>query len=246
MKKILLSPLFLLFLTNLYAQSNSKDFLDLQADLYMNNQTLADLDESEYIQAKKSAGLAVLYSLLVPGMGELYAGDYSLGKYLTITEGVLWGTFAGFTIYGNQQATNYKSFAESYGSVNLDGKDDQFFATIGLYQNIEDYNNEKLLNREFDLVLNPETHYWKWQSQDQRKEYRNTWSDSEAAFDKIQFVVGAMILNRVVSAINAVRLVSAYNKNLENEQLSWSLSVGMKKYHITLPTSLTLNFRSAF
>lgn len=245
MKKILLSLLSLFFSINIHAQSNSNDFLDLKADLFFNNQTIINLDEVDYTNHKKSAGLAVLYSLLLPGMGEFYAGDYSLGKYLTITEGLLWGTFAGFTIYGNQQENNYKSFAESYASVKLDGKDEQYFATIGLYQNIEDYNNEKLLNREFDQVLNPESHYWKWQSQDQRKEYRNTWSDSEAAFDKIQFVVGAMILNRVVSAINAVRLVSAYNKSLENEELSWNLSLGMKKYHITLPTSMTLDFRTS-
>jgi hypothetical protein len=37
---------------------------------------------------RKSPALAILYSILLPGMGELYAGDYSSGKYFTIADGV--------------------------------------------------------------------------------------------------------------------------------------------------------------
>ncbi|MCK7525624.1 MAG: hypothetical protein MZV64_52480 [Ignavibacteriales bacterium] len=41
----------------------------------------------------------------------------------------------------------------------------------------------------------------------------------------IRFVVGGLILNRLISAINAARLVSSYNKRLE-EEVSWNFSVG--------------------
>ena len=73
--------------------------------------------------SRKNPGLAILFSLVLPGMGELYAGGYDSGKYFTIADGVLWGVFIGFNSYGNWKQDNYKSFAKSQAGVNLDGKD---------------------------------------------------------------------------------------------------------------------------
>ena len=50
---------------------------------------------------KKSVGLGIIYSLLLPGMGELYADAYNTGKYFTIADGVLWGTLIGMSAYSN-------------------------------------------------------------------------------------------------------------------------------------------------
>ncbi len=193
---------------------------------------------------KKNPALAILYSLLLPGMGELYAGDYSSGKYFTIADGVLWGTFAGFEIYGKWKENDYKSFAESKAGVNLNGKEAEYFANIGIYQSIDDYNAAMELNRDFDKTYKTATYYWKWNNNDQRKEYRDLWSSSESAYTNVRFVVGALILNRLISAVNAVRLVSAYNKNLSQE-VSWNVSVGLNN-NPTLPTSITFNFVKSF
>ena len=70
------------------------------------------------------------------------------------------------------------------------------------------------------------------------------WSSSESSYTNVRFVVGALILNRVISAINAVRMVPAYNKNLPKE-LSWNVSVGVEN-HSTLPSSITFNFVKTF
>lgn len=193
---------------------------------------------------KKNPALAILYSMLLPGMGELYAGDYSSGKYFTIADGALWGAFAGFEIYGKWKENDYKSFAESKGGVNLSGKEAEYFANIGIYQSIDDYNAAMELNRDFDKTYNTAAYYWKWGDNDQRKEYRDLWSSSESAFTNVRFVVGALILNRLISAVNAVRLVSAYNKNLSQE-VTWNVSVGLNE-NPTLPTSITFNFVKSF
>ena len=193
---------------------------------------------------KKNSALAILYSILLPGMGELYAGDYSSGKYFTIADGVLWGAFAGFETYGIWKENDYKSFAESKGGVNLSGKQSDYFANIGIYQSIDDYNAAMELNRDFEKTYNTTTYYWKWNDNEQRKTYRDLWSSSESAYTNVRFVVGALILNRLISAVNAVRLVSAYNKNLSQE-VSWNVSVGVN-HHPTLPTSITFNFVKVF
>ena len=193
---------------------------------------------------RKSAALAIFYSMLLPGMGELYAGSYSSGKYFTIADGVLWGTFAGFEYYANWKQKDYKSFAQSNAGVDLNGKDSDYWANVGIYISSAEYNKEMDLQGSFEKVYNSSSYNWKWNTEDQRKEYRGMWSSSENAFNNVRFVVGALILNRVISAINAVRLVAAYNKNLPVET-SWNVSVGVDS-HPNLPTSLTFNFVKEF
>ena len=193
---------------------------------------------------KKNAGLAVLYSLLLPGMGELYAGSYSSGKYFTIAEGSLWGIYFGMNSYSNWLKNNYKSFAAYNGSVNTSGKNADYYATIGQYMNIEEYNDAMNLERNFNAVYNTGEYYWKWNSPTDRKSYRNMWTGSEHVHNNLRFVVGALILNRLVSAINAVRLVSVYNKS-EQTSLSWNLSVGIPAQYAS-PDGLALNFSAQF
>jgi len=194
-------------------------------------------------QLKKSTGLAILYSLLLPGMGELYAGNYSSGKYFTIAEGALWTTFIGMNIYAGNQKDNYQAYATANASVNTDGKEDAFFATISEFNSLESYNNQKALERNFDEMYNSESYFWKWNSSEERRTYRDMWTSSEQTYNDIRFVVGAMILNRVVSAINAVRLVASYNKNLETE-VSWNVSVGVVNKK-SLPSSLNIYFQTS-
>ena len=193
---------------------------------------------------KKSPGLAILYSFLLPGMGELYANNYNSGKYFTIAEGIFWGTYIGMNVYANARENDYKAFAETYGSANISEKDADYFATIGQYDNIEIYNDEKALERNFDEMYDTEIYYWKWQNTEDRKTYRNIRTSSEQTFNDLRFVVGAMILNRIASAINAVRLVASYNSSL-SEEMGWNLSVEMRN-NINLPTSLNLNFQTSF
>jgi hypothetical protein len=190
--------------------------------------------------SKKSIMLAITYSLLLPGMGELYAENYSSGKYFTIAEGVFWGTYIGINTYSNWQKDRYHSFAASNGGVNVAGKSDDYFGNIGIYTDINEYNDDKARNGEFSQMYNTELDYWKWTGND-RKTYRAMWTSGEQSHNNLRFVVGALILNRVISAINAGRLAAAYNKNASQE-LGWNISAGVNSV-ASLPTGVTLNFQ---
>ena len=194
---------------------------------------------------KKSVGLGIIYSLLLPGMGELYADAYNSGKYFTIADGVLWGTLIGMNAYSNWQEDNYKTYAASTGGViNDSNKDEEFYANIGDYTSVYTYNDQKALERNFNEMYDEETNFWKWNSTDERRTYRDMWNSSETASNNIQFVVGGLILNRIISAINAARLVSSYNNRLE-EEVSWNFSMGFMNQP-NLPTSLALNVQKSF
>ncbi len=208
------------------------------------NPSAPDNTYLNYSAKKKNTGVAVLLSLLLPGMGELYADDYSSGKYFTIAEVSLWGVYIGMNSYGNLLKSNYKSYASSVGGVNNNNKNADFYANVGGYLSSREYNNAMALQGNFDQMYNSGSYYWNWPSTVDRKNYRNLWTSSEQAHNNLRFVVGAMILNRVISIINAVRLVAAYNKNL-NSELGWNVSVGVQNYE-TLPTQLKFNFQTNF
>ncbi len=242
MKKTLI--LLLLNFSILFSQGmQSSSIEELKYEL-MQNITIEDSKELQYKEQKKKTGLAIIYSALLPGMGELYAGGYSSGKYFTIADGVLWGGLIGATAYANNQKDNYESFAVTYGGVDLNNKDEKYFGNIGNYLDIYQYNRSQELDRNFDDVYNEETHYWKWSGQEQRSEYRSMWKSSETAYNSTRFIIGALILNRIASVINAVRLVNAHNKNLKKE-LGWEVSFNYSNT-ILRPNNLSMNFVTSF
>ena len=235
--------IFSIFTYSVFAQLPQENLLKLRSQIRIEQKTQQQ-DILGVKFEKKKPMLGILYSLLLPGMGELYAGSFDKGKYFTIADAVLWGTVAGFNIYGNFQKDNYIAFAQSHAGINPDNKDDQFYADIGYYNDIDQFNTEKELNRQFDETYDTQTYYWHWQDDSQRREFRNIWLSSENAFNNIRFAVGALILNRIISAINAVRLVSAYNKNLE-QSISWNLSFGVKDPP-AMPSTFELIFSKRF
>ncbi|MCK5457347.1 MAG: hypothetical protein KAI45_09495, partial [Melioribacteraceae bacterium] len=90
-----------------------------------------------------------------------------------------------------------RSFAETYGGVDLDGKDAKYFGNIGNYLDIYQYNRRQELDRNFEDVYDSETHYWKWSGQEQRSEYRDMWKSSETANNSTRFIVGALYLTEL-------------------------------------------------
>lgn len=249
MKKYIL--FFLFFSTISFPQEISQNILSLENQIMTAARQTAGSSEKNSFSIfneqpsmkKKNTGLAIIYSLLLPGMGELYADSYSSGKYFTIAEGALWITYFGINMYGNWQKDRYKSFAASNGVV-TEGKDEDYFAIISEYNSIDDFNNEQALNREFTEMLDPENYHWSWDSNIERRTYRNMWVSSEQAYNNLRFVVGALILNRVISAINAVRITARHNKRVQ-ESLSWNVSVGLVR-QMNLPAGIGVNFQTSF
>jgi hypothetical protein len=244
MKKLFFFSLLISSL--IYSQAPTKNILNLKHE--SKNLTITDNNFSNKLQKdfhKKNLGLAIIYSLLLPGMGELYAGNYSSGKYFTIADALLWGSYIGFDVYGNIRKNDYKSFAASNGGINNSGKDAAYYTTVGNYISIQQYNDEKALERNFSDMYNVDKYYWDWKTNAQRSTYRNMWTSSESAYNNLRFVAGALILNRIVSIINVVRLVNDYNNRQQGDELGWNVSVGVDNSP-THPTNLSFNFQTKF
>lgn len=245
MKNILI--LLIIFSSHIFSQNNESSFYSFKQQAISGISQIKDLDQplvDDNVKQKKSTGLAIVYSLLLPGMGELYADAYDSGVYFTIADGVLWGTYVGMNVYANWQKDRYISYSQTNAGVTPENKDEDYYATIGEYLDIDQYNDQQAFEYNFDEMYDTETHFWKWNTSEERKEYRNMWVSSEQTFNDVRFVVGALLLNRVISAINAVRLVSKYNNNL-NQEVGWNVSLGVQSYPDNT-SSYNINFITSF
>lgn len=172
---------------------------------------------------EKSVTLAVVYSLLLPGMGELYAENFSSGKYFLITDAGLWLGYGGFRYYGQWLRTDARSYATQYAGANFDGKDEAFEVNMGNFNSLEEYNEAKLRNREFDKLYDAQSTYaWQWESDASRLQFKDQRIRSDEVFQSSRFVIGALVLNRIISAFSAGRAAAAYNRNLKGES-AWRL-----------------------
>ncbi len=170
----------------------------------------------------KNVATAALYSFLLPGMGELYAGNYGMGKYFTIAEGALWITLLGVDRYAHWLQDDAYQFAAQHAQARVDGKSDQFFADIGNDSDVYAYNRRILRSRDEFKVYNEalsSPDYWKWDSDANRQSYRDRRVSSNEMFNNTRFVAAVIAVNHLVSAINAARLTIAYNKSIDHAEL---------------------------
>ena len=176
--------------------------------------SVVNVKVNKEVHSKKSPGLAMIYSLIVPGMGQAYTKRFDVGKYFLISEAALWLGFASFTVYGSWLVNDAYDYSVTHAGVikGSKAKDDDFWINIANYDNADNYNNEMLEQGNYDKVYYPGTGYdFHWNSVAERKAYR----DDKLAGDRITndrlFFVGAVLINHIISAISAIVLTNNYN-----------------------------------
>ncbi len=178
-------------------------------------------------EGRKNVGLGVLYSLLLPGMGELYAGGYGSGKYFTAAEGVLWLTLGAIDLHARSLQDDARSFAAQHAGFDPSGKDDSYFINVGNFTDVWSYNEAVLRDRDAYKLYDPySSDFWQWDSGANQELYRDQRVASDQMFNNTRFVFAAIAVNHVLSAINAARLIVSGNRALSpGEPLELGASV---------------------
>lgn len=189
----------------------------------------------------KSVMVAIGYSLILPGLGDLYADNFRTGRYFMGADVALWITYGGYRSYGRWLKQDAQTFASQHADASFDGKGDQFSVDLGNFSNVYDYNEAKLRNRQFDLLYDPNSNFaWQWASDGDRARYKDLRIRGDGLLRNSQFIIGVMVLNRIISAISAARSVSQHNGSVKTLG-SWQLSAGVAGGAITAQTlELTL------
>ncbi len=216
--------LFLLLIAQLAAAQDSfkpQTRAEVVRDLLGNDHNISE--RTVYQQSddntgrdKKSAALAAVYSLLLPGMGELYVGNYGSGKYFTIAEGALWLGWGGMQWYGSWLQNDARQFAVQYAEVSQEGKSDQYYIDIGNFKDVYIYNEQVLRGRDVFKTYDPNSpYYWQWDTDVHREEYRQLRVSSDEIFNNSRFLIAVIGINHLISAINAGRLAIFHNSSID-------------------------------
>jgi hypothetical protein len=189
-------------------------------------------DEEMQIEEKSAPSkISILYSLILPGAGQWVMGYKTRAKFFMGTEFVLWAGFIGSHTYSNIIQDNYQSYATVHAGVNSAQKEEQYWIDIGSSNNIYSFNESQLRGRNLRGVYTENTlNYWQWDSEDSRDEYNNLRVQEHSWEQRATFIVGAFILNRIVSSVDVIRLIRRESKAAEARMSSLSFNYKTEKY----------------
>jgi len=182
------------------------------------------LDTEETASGDLSAARAIGLSLLVPGLGDLYAGRPDRARVFFAAEAAIWTAFVVFRIQGHGREESYHDFAVQFAGISGTDHSDDFYSEIGQYDSSDDYEAVMKKNARFELqqVLGYEAlerYYlehrvsdfeeWAWASSDHRIDYRALRSDSRVAYRRSGYMIAVAAANRVVAALFAYQAVKS-------------------------------------
>ena len=159
-------------------------------------------------------GPGIWKSLVVPGWGEKHLDYEKRGNILLFAEFALW---TGLSYTNDQYSTYKKSYinhGEYFAGIDWDDKNDLYAANVGNFTclSIDDCGDEaynEIKRRSFlydDMYPEGEGYDWNWLSREERLKY-DTWRNKSKTYDDLKgFIVGGMIVNRIISVIDVVML----------------------------------------
>lgn len=205
------------------AAENSKLLADTKVNEFsMSVRTPSENDNDQEISTRNVNGKNVLLSLLLPGLGEWVGGEKGRAKILIGVELGLWASFFGSREYAEVLERDYFTYAAVHAGVDTRGKDKQYWIDIGNADDIYEFNERRLVQRDLQAVY-PESgeYYWQWDSEGNRVEYSGL-RDKQDSWKRVgTFMIGGMVLNRIVSAIDIVRLIRKSRKTAQNQRTSY-------------------------
>ena len=167
---------------------------------------------------------AVLYSLLLPGLGDYQLGNKGRATCFFAAEGLIWLSYAVFEVQGSQREDEYQDLAARFAGVSNGGHSDEFYATLRDYDNSDEYEADVKFDGRIELsddgrypdrisadaldqyfTDNRIEDYepWQWASMDRRLQYSEVRSSSKTSYRRADYMFAAAAANRVVSAIVA-------------------------------------------
>ncbi len=169
---------------------------------------------AQLAQAQQTTGLqqpnrkaAILRSIALPGWGQHYLDQpASARKYYISEAGLALAMLVSRSLAGSRQQ-DYRSYAAQNAGADYGEKPDIYYVRIGAYDNIYDYNEAMLRNRQLDAVYQLDSgNDWDWNNDINRLEFKAIRKASNGWAKMSAFMVGGMILNRTVAAVHVLFL----------------------------------------
>jgi len=177
----------------------------------------------------------VFKSLIIPGWGQKTLGKPKRARFYNYIESGILLTLISSSTFSNIEKKNYKAFASRHAGISSSGKDHKYWVDIGNYNSINAYNDEHLRNREIDDLYSEDNKWsWGWDLESNRKIFENKRIRSDQLELFATFSVGALILNHLISSIDALYLKRISSNNSLSINPYKNLILGSIGYSLTL------------
>lgn len=180
----------------------------------------------------KSRYKAALFSALIPGMGEAYAGHKGRAVAFGTAELGIWVTYGAFKIQESSRHDRAIEFAVAVAGANTGGSD-EYYKAVGRFRRSDGPGmwNEFVRRQARDTgeVIGPEYYgadAWAWTSEANQIAYRELRRKELAAEENATNMFAFAILNRVLSVIDAVYIVSKDNQAIESAGFGLKFDTG--------------------
>lgn len=170
---------------------------------------------------------AMLYSALVPGLGEMYLSEYTRGGIFLGAEVLIMASYFRLNKEVDWKIRSYELYANRYADVSL-GSSDSYYRLINNYISSEQYNaeielylrnryivyenNPELYNYYRDRYLISEEDGWEWDSREVWLAYREIRREKQKLEILANFAIGAAVLNRLISVIDSALIARSVNR----------------------------------
>ena len=204
------------------------------------SQVVVSVDENVSKNKDKNVFLAIGASALLPGMGEMYLGEKGLVKPFLWTDLALWVTTFSSYVIGERYLTSAHDYAVRHAGLTTSSKKVSLLNTVGDFRSRsgvagqnsspdmdEDYNQSQLrsgkaIDEEFD-----ESIQWDWGSSDNPEtsdhidEFKGRMRHYRVSRIVFQASVGALVLNRVISVLDAIRVYRKTSSKAFSERMEF-------------------------
>ncbi|MCK4547951.1 MAG: hypothetical protein KAW17_10980 [Candidatus Eisenbacteria sp.] len=165
----------------------------------------------------KSGRKAFFLSLLLPGLGQRYLGQEYRSRIYMGAEAAVWITVASFWLQGSLREDRYREFAEIVGGADSGMDNDDYYKDLALYGSSDVHSmvirwearalfpdDRDARGRYYAENIYPESEAWSWPDAAAFDEYQRLRRRSKRAYRTAVNVIGLVVLNRLVSAIDTV------------------------------------------
>lgn len=204
------------------------------------SQTVISVDENVSKNSDKSWLLAMGASAVLPGMGERYLGEQQFVRPFVWTDIALWFTAIGSYVIGERYISSAHNYAVRHAGLNSSSKNVSMLNTVGDYRSRsgvdgqnsspdmdEDYNQAMIrAGKEIDEDLSADIQ-WDWGSSDNPEttehidEFKSRMRHYRVSRIVFQVSVGALLLNRVVSMLNTIRVYRATSSKAFTQRMEF-------------------------
>jgi len=157
-------------------------------------------------------GRAILASMALPGTGQMILGSAKRGEALLWFDGTLWALWGGFSWFSSAREHDARLFAGREAGADLNVRESRYYRALEQYDNADQYNDGVRADARDIYPDDPELQHvyyesqkyfgsktWNWSSDSARFRY---WGTGRDAALNAQFVVGALLLNRLASVVD--------------------------------------------